>query len=93
MSVMKDRSSCNGKLIAAIDALIQIAFLTSLSVGGEIHHPFRFAPDARQTFRKANLFKVFNALFFGIELREMLEYRWLRMWFLFNVFHDKRIMT
>ena len=66
-------SGCNRELVAAINTFIQVASLTSLTVSCKVHNAVRFATDAKQAVWKADIFKVFNALFFRIELLEMLE--------------------
>jgi hypothetical protein len=75
--VVEYRPGRNRILVAAINALVQMACFARLASGVKAHNPSRTATcsDATEAVRPANLLKMSDAEFFGIELLERLEKR------------------
>jgi len=69
VGVMKDRSGSNRILVAAIDALIQMAVFARLAFRVKGHNPPRATSfsDANEAIRPANLLKMSDTELFGIE--------------------------
>ena len=92
MRIVEYGSSRNGKLVTAIDAFIEIANLIRLTLRLKLKHAGGLATNAINAVRKTDIFKVFNALFFRIELGKMLENRRLFVGFVNSFCHSKEIV-
>src|SRR5205085_989515 len=66
--VMENRPGRNAVLIAAINALVEVALFARLAFRREVHHARGRAADAPQTFGPTDALKVLDASLFRVEL-------------------------
>ena len=75
MGIVKDGPGSHGVLIMTVFALVKVANLLCFPQGLKLHYSGATALDTHRTIRPANVLKVLNALFFGVEAFDNLENR------------------